>query len=59
MMYSLLTTDSGILLDKEYIDAWFTSFCAAAVCVSIPIATLFIIVHRFYVEGMSSGAVKG
>jgi len=47
------------MLEKEYIDAWFTSFCAAAVCVSIPIATLFIIVQRFYVEGMSSGAVKG
>lgn len=47
------------MLEKEYIDGWFTSFCAAAVCVSIPIATLFLIVQRFYVEGMSSGAVKG
>lgn len=46
------------MLDKEYIDAWYTSFAAAAVCVSIPIAVLFIFMQRYYTDGMT-GAVKG
>ena len=40
------------------IDAWYTRFAAAAVCVSIPIAILFMFMQKFYAEGMS-GAVKG
>lgn len=47
------------MLEKEYIDNWYTAFAAGAVCISIPIAILFVIMQRFYVEGMSSGAVKG
>lgn len=46
------------MLEKEYIDAWYTSWAAGAVVVSIPIAILFIFTQKFYVEGMS-GAVKG
>ncbi|MDE7447306.1 MAG: ABC transporter permease subunit [Lachnospiraceae bacterium] len=46
------------MLEKEYIDNWYTSFAAGAVLVSIPIAILFIMTQKFYVEGMS-GAVKG
>lgn len=46
------------MLDKEYIDRWYASFAAGAVCISIPIAILFLIMQRNYVEGMS-GAVKG
>ncbi len=46
------------MLEKEYIDSWYTSFAAGAVCVSIPIAILFIFMQRFFAEGMS-GAVKG
>lgn len=46
------------MLEKEYIDAWYTCWAAGAVVVSIPIAILFIFTQRFYVEGMS-GAVKG
>lgn len=46
------------MLEKEYIDSWYTSFAAGAVVVSIPIAILFILTQKFYVEGMS-GAVKG
>lgn len=46
------------MLEKEYIDAWYTSFAAGAVLVSIPIATLFLMTQKFYVDGMS-GAVKG
>ncbi len=46
------------MLQKEYIHEWYTCFAAGAVCVSIPIAALFIFMQRFYVNGMA-GAVKG
>lgn len=46
------------MLSKEYIDVWYTRFAAGAVCVSIPIAILFMYMQKFYAEGMS-GAVKG
>lgn len=46
------------MLDREYIDQWFCSFAAAAVVISIPIATLFMCTQKYYAEGVS-GAVKG
>lgn len=46
------------MLEKEYIDSWYTSFAAGAVLISIPIAILFLCMQRFYVDGIS-GAVKG
>lgn len=46
------------MLQKEYIHQWYTAFAAAAVCVSIPIAVLFMFMQKYYVEGMA-GAVKG
>ncbi|QMV86123.1 sugar ABC transporter permease [Corynebacterium hindlerae] len=46
------------MLQKEYIYDWFARFAAGAVCVSIPIAILFILMQRYYQESMS-GAVKG
>ncbi len=46
------------MLEKEYVDNWYTCFAAGAVCISIPIAILFIVMQRCYNESMS-GAVKG
>mgnify|MGYP000139196196 FL=1 len=46
------------MLEKEYINQWYTSFAAGAVCISIPIAIVFLLTQRFYADGMS-GAVKG
>ena len=46
------------MLEREYIDKWYTCFAAGAVCISIPIAILFIFMQRFYTDGLS-GAVKG
>lgn len=46
------------MLEKEYIDSWYTCFAAGAVLISIPIAALFMFMQRYYVDGMS-GAVKG
>ena len=47
------------MLDKSLINTYFTQFCAGGVLVSIPISVLFIIVQKFYVEGVTGGAVKG
>ena len=46
------------MLEKEYIDSWYTSFAAGAVLISIPIAAVFLMTQKFYVEGVT-GAVKG
>lgn len=46
------------MLQQQYINDWYARFAAGAVCVSIPIAILFIIMQRFYQESMS-GSVKG
>ena len=46
------------MLEKEYIDIWYTSFAAGAVLISVPIAALFLYMQRYYVDGLS-GAVKG
>ncbi len=45
------------MLEKEYIDNWYTSFAAGAVLISIPIAALFLKLQKYYVNGMT-GAVK-
>ena len=46
------------MLEKEYIDSWYTIFAAGAVLISVPIAALFLYMQRYYVDGLS-GAVKG
>lgn len=46
------------MLQKEYIQTWYTRFAAGAVCISIPIALLFIFMQKYYVDGLS-GSVKG
>ena len=47
------------MLDKSLINSYFTMFCAGGVLVSIPISILFMIMQKFYVEGLTGGAVKG
>lgn len=47
------------LVDKVNRNRYFAQFCAAGVIVSIPISVLFIIMQRFYVEGITGGSVKG
>lgn len=46
------------MLEKEYIYSWFNCFAAGAVCISIPIIILFMVMQKFYREGVA-GAVKG
>lgn len=47
------------MLDKSLINKYFSVFCAGGLLVSIPISILFIIMQKYYVEGVTGGAVKG
>ncbi len=47
------------MVDKVNRNRYFAQFCAGGVLVSIPISVLFIIMQKFYVEGVTAGSVKG
>ncbi len=58
---SMWTVAIGLynMLDRSLINTYFSQFCAGGVLVSIPISILFVIMQKFYVEGITGGAVKG
>lgn len=47
------------ILQKTLINDYFSLFCAGGIVVAIPISILFVIMQKFYVEGITGGAVKG
>lgn len=47
------------MIDRENIYEYYTRFCAGAILVAIPITLLFISIQKYYVEGVTGGAVKG
>ena len=47
------------MVDKVNRNNYFAQFCAGGVIVSIPISVLFVIMQKFYVEGITGGSVKG
>ena len=38
---------------------YFTRFCAGGILVAVPVTLLFMFLQRYYVEGVTGGAVKG
>lgn len=46
-------------LDKEHIVSYFTRFCAGGVVVAVPVTILFLLLQKYYVAGVTGGAVKG
>ena len=46
-------------LSNEFIAKHYTHFCAGGVVVSVPVVILFLMLQRYYVEGVTGGAVKG
>ena len=46
-------------LDKDHIVKYYTLFCSGGVLVAIPVAVLFMCLQKYYVEGVTGGAVKG
>ncbi|MGP1418898.1 MAG: sugar ABC transporter permease [Sphaerochaetaceae bacterium] len=47
------------MLDRSRKSLYFGQFCAGGVLVSIPISALFVVMQKFYVEGITSGSTKG
>ena len=47
------------LLQRALVNQYFTIFCCGGLMVAVPIAGLFIYMQKFYVEGLTDGAVKG
>lgn len=47
------------MLDRQRRNTYFGQFCAGGLLVSIPISILFVIMQKFYVEGITGGATKG
>jgi len=47
------------MIDRSFINTHFARFCAGGVLISIPISVLFVIMQKFYVEGIVGGSVKG
>ena len=46
-------------LSKTNVNTHYTMFCAAGVVVAIPVTTVFLLLQKYYVEGVTGGAVKG
>ena len=46
-------------LNLDQIGQRYTMFCAGGVIVAIPVTILFMCLQRYYVEGVTGGAVKG
>ncbi len=59
--YDSYTVALGLfqMISRENIYDYFTVFCAGAVLVAIPISVVFFLLQRYYVEGITGGAVKG
>lgn len=47
------------LMTDTYINDYFTIFCAGSVIVAVPIVGIYIALQRYFVAGISAGAVKG
>lgn len=47
------------IIMPETVTDYFTIFCAGSVLIAIPITILFIFMQKYYVEGVTGGAVKG
>ena len=44
---------------KTMLNTNYTMFCAAGVVVAVPVTTVFLLLQKYYVEGVTGGAVKG
>ena len=65
MLNSGISTDWTVaiglfnMLNKSLVNKYCSVFCAGGLLISIPISILFIIMQKFYVEGITGGSVKG
>ena len=45
-------------VSKTNLNDMYTIFCAAGVTVAAPVTAVFLLLQKYYVEGVTSGAVK-
>lgn len=65
--YMIHNSDAGMTvavgmfewLSKTNVNTNYNMFCAAAVCVAVPVTAVFLALQKYYVEGVTGGAVKG
>lgn len=59
--YEKYTVAIGLftMVTKENRDNNFTTFAAGCVCIAVPIVLVFTFLQRYFIEGITSGAVKG
>lgn len=48
-----------LMQDQQFKNTYYGQFLAGSVVVAVPISILFLILQRYYVEGVTGGAVKG
>ena len=46
-------------LSKTNVNTHYTMFCAAGVVIAVPVTAVFLALQKYYVEGVTGGAVKG
>lgn len=46
-------------LSRTMVNTNYTMFCAAGVVVAVPVTLVFLMLQKYYVEGVTGGAVKG
>ena len=46
-------------LSNTMLNTNYTMFCAGGVVVAVPVTTVFLLLQKYYVEGVTGGAVKG
>lgn len=54
-----VATGLSTWLSQANIDSYYKYFCAGGVVVAIPVIVLFLFLQKYYVEGVTGGAVKG
>ena len=57
--YNVAVGLNSLISSPSALNANYTLFCAGGVIVAIPITLLFLFLQKYYVEGVTGGAVKG
>ncbi len=47
------------MISPDFINTYYKQFLAGSVVVAVPITILFLVMQRYYVEGVTAGGVKG
>jgi len=57
--YNVAVGMQSLISSPGNINEYYTAFCAGGVLVAVPITILFMCLQKYYVEGVTGGAVKG